>query len=88
MYGHIHHPYVRRLATFTVANSGAVSLSYDGDARASYALVDDDRIEMRRVEYDVEEEIGLLLRTDDPFAESTAQTLRSGRYVPLAMDGS
>jgi putative phosphoesterase len=88
VYGHIHQPYIRRLFTFAVANSGAVSLSYDGDRRATYALLDDDRIEIRRVEYDVEEEIGLLLRTDDPFAESTAQTLRMGRYVPLATDGS
>ena len=83
VYGHIHYPYVRDVMAFTVANSGAVSLSYDGDPRASYALVDDDRVEIRRVEYDVDTELRLLSRTDDPFAESTAQTLRTGRYVPL-----
>jgi hypothetical protein len=66
-----------------VANSGAVSLSYDGDRRAAYALIDGDQVEIRRVEYDVEEEILLLLGADDPFAESTAATLRTGCYVPL-----
>jgi putative phosphoesterase len=88
VYGHIHQPFIRRLSTFTVANSGAVSLSYDGDRRAAYALIDGEHREIRRVEYDVKEEIRLLLSTNDPFAESTAETLRSGRYVPLPAVGS
>lgn len=83
VYGHIHQPFVRHLSTFTVVNSGAVSLSYDGDRRAAYALIEGDYVEIRRVEYDIEEEIRLLLRSDDPFAESTAATLRAGKYVPL-----
>jgi putative phosphoesterase len=83
VYGHIHQPFVRRLPTFTVANSGAVSLSYDGDRRAAYALIDGDQIEIRRIDYDVEREILLLLGTDDPFAQSTVETLRTARYVPL-----
>jgi predicted phosphodiesterase len=83
VYGHIHQPFVRRLPMFTVANAGAVSLSYDGDRRAAYALIDGEQVEIRRVDYDVDEEIRLLLDTDDPLADSTAETLRTGRYVPL-----
>jgi putative phosphoesterase len=83
VYGHIHVPFVRRLPSFTIANSGAVSQSFDGDARASYAIVDEGSVEIRRVEYDAHEEIRLLRRSGDPFAESTAETLRRGRYVPL-----
>jgi len=83
VYGHIHVPFVRRLAAFTLTNSGAVSLSFDGDPRASYAVVDGDRVEIRRVEYDVEEEIRLLQRGKDPFAASTAETLRTGKPAPL-----
>jgi putative phosphoesterase len=82
-YGHIHQPFIRRLRTFTLVNSGAVSQSYDGDPRAAYALVDGDDVEIRRVEYDVEAETRLLLASADPFAESTAATLRTGRYVPV-----
>jgi predicted phosphodiesterase len=41
VYGHIHNPHIRRLRSFTVANAGAVSLSYDGDTRAAYLVVDD-----------------------------------------------
>jgi putative phosphoesterase len=83
VYGHIHQPYVRRLSSSIVANSGSVSLSFDGDPRAAYALVDDDRIEIRRVSYDIEEEIRKLAKSRDPFAGSNAETLRTGRYVPL-----
>lgn len=88
VYGHIHTPFVRRLATFTLVNTGAVSQSFDGDTRAAYAILDDDHIQIRRVEYDVEREIRLLLRSDDPFAQSTAATLRSGKYVPISATSS
>jgi predicted phosphodiesterase len=40
VYGHIHVPYVRRVGSMTVANTGSVSQSYDGDTRASYLVID------------------------------------------------
>jgi putative phosphoesterase len=83
VYGHIHVPFVRRLSALTLANAGAVSLSFDGDPRASYAILDAEHVEIRRVEYDVGAEIRLLLNSSDPFAQSTAETLRTGRYVPV-----
>ena len=83
VYGHIHHAYVRRLPSFTLVNSGSVSLSYDGDPRAAYALIDDERVEIRRVSYDVEEEVARLSVLGDPFAASTIASLRTGAYVPL-----
>lgn len=79
VYGHIHVPFVRRLPQLTVVNSGAVSLCFDGDPRASYAVIDGDHVEIRRVAYDVEKEIDLLMRSADPLRESTASTLRTGR---------
>lgn len=79
VYGHIHVPFARRLPQLTVVNAGAVSLSFDGDPRASYAIIDDHHAEIRRVAYDVEKEIELLMRSDDPLRESTAATLRTGR---------
>jgi putative phosphoesterase len=83
VYGHIHHPFVRLVGQLTVANSGAASLSYDGDPRASYAIVTDDRIDIRRVEYDIDEEIGRLRSARDPYAEWMAQMLRAGSFVPF-----
>jgi len=50
VYGHIHVPFVRSMDGLTVANAGSVGLPYDGDPRASYLLVDDGRVVIRRVE--------------------------------------
>ena len=54
--GHTHVPMVRRVARWLVVNVGAVGISYDGDPRASYALLRGDaagwQVEIRRVEYD------------------------------------
>jgi hypothetical protein len=79
VYGHIHHPYVRRLPGLTVANSGSVSLSYDGDPRASYLLLDDAMPSIRRVEYDIEAEVAALVERAVPHAAWTAKMLRSAR---------
>jgi len=82
VYGHIHHAFVRPLPSFTLANSGSVSLSYDGDPRAAYALVDDDRITIRRVPYDIEREVAALIEAQFPYASWIADMLRKGAYVP------
>jgi putative phosphoesterase len=82
VYGHIHRPYVRRLPSFTLANSGSVSLSYDGDPRSAYVLVDDDQIAIRRVEYDIELEVKTLFEMQHPDAVWLADMLRKGTYVP------
>ena len=52
--GHTHVPFVRRLSGATVINPGSVGQPRDGDARASYAIVEGDKIEIRRVPYDIE----------------------------------
>jgi putative phosphoesterase len=80
VYGHIHQPYVRTVQGFTVANSGSVSLSYDGDPRASYLLIDGPDASIRRVEYDVETEVRELMESGMPHADWVARTLRAGRY--------
>jgi predicted phosphodiesterase len=85
IYAHIHRPYVRQVGSLTVANSGSVSLSFDGDTRASYALVDDERITIRRVEYDIEREVAALFQHQRPDATWLAETLRRG--IPLAPPG-
>lgn len=82
VYGHIHHPFVRRLASFTVVNCGSVSLSYDGDARASYAVIDAGKVEIRRVSYDVEQEIRELKAAGYPHHEWIADWLRAAALVP------
>lgn len=78
VYGHIHRAYVRTIGALTVANSGSVSLSYDGDPRAAYLLVDGTAATIRRVEYDVEREIKAGFDSGLPHAEWVGTILRSG----------
>jgi len=82
VFGHIHRPFVRTVAGLTVANAGSVSLSYDGDPRASYALVEDGEVTIRRVTYDVEREARQLVGMRYPMAEWIGSILRTGRYSP------
>jgi putative phosphoesterase len=81
VYAHIHHPFIRRLKSMTVANTGSLSLSYDGDTRASYLLLDDMQLSIRRVEYDIELEATVLLNSGIPRAEWLCQILRTGTFI-------
>jgi predicted phosphodiesterase len=81
VYAHIHRPYIRQHKEMTVANTGSVSLSYDGDPRASYLLVDETKVTIRRVEYDLEREANDLLHSGLPHARWVSQILRAGQYV-------
>ncbi len=77
IYGHIHRSYIRSVSRMTVANTGSVSLSYDGDRRAAYLLLDDSKPEIRRVEYDVDRELKALSSCGLPHAGWLAKILES-----------
>ena len=78
-YGHIHQPFVRKIAELTIANSGSVGLSHDGDARAAYLLLDEAGPQIRRVEYDLERELKALRESALPHADWVARTLKTAR---------
>jgi len=83
VYGHIHRPYVRRVPSpqvreRLVANTGSVSLSYEGDHRASYLLLDGLCPTIRRVEYDVEREMKALSSCGLPHADWITKSLHAG----------
>jgi putative phosphoesterase len=82
IYGHIHRPFVRRFGEMTVANTGSVSQSYDGDQRASYLVSDGESLSIRRVEYDVEGEAKELQGSGLPHANWMAKILLAGKYLP------
>ena len=83
VYGHIHRPFIRKIGEMTICNCGSVGSPYDGDPRASYLMMDDGTPAIRRVQYDMEKEVGRLLASDHPHKEWIAQLRRSGSYVPL-----
>ena len=80
VYGHIHRAIIRKLPGLTVANTGSVGLSYDGDCRASYLLLDDSEPAIRRVEYDVDRESQALAISGFPHAGWVAKMLHSGCF--------
>lgn len=77
IYGHIHKPFVRG----GVVNTGSVSLSHDGDPRASYLLIDDGAPSIRRVEYDVAKESKALVDRGMPHATWITAMLAAGRFI-------
>jgi putative phosphoesterase len=80
IYGHIHRPYIRSLPAMLVANTGSVSLSYDGDYRAAYLLLDNSKAEIRRVDYDVSRELKALAHSRLPHADWVGKVLESGSF--------
>jgi putative phosphoesterase len=86
VYGHIHHPFVRRMDGLTVVNSGSVSLSLDGDVRATYAVIEDGHIEHRRVAYDVERVAADMLPMGYPNAAAYSSWLRAGVFPESPKD--
>ena len=81
--GHTHLPMSRGAWTKVVLNPGSVGQPLDGDPRASYAVVRDGVVEIRRVSYDIEttvmgiREMGLA----DDATEVLVTILRTGRSV-------
>lgn len=80
IYAHIHRSYIRSVPGMTIANTGSVSLSYDGDHRAAYLLLDGSTPEVRRVEYDVDKELKILGDCHIPHADWIAKMLASGTF--------
>jgi hypothetical protein len=65
----------------TVANTGSVSLSYDGDRRASYLLIEESGPVVWRVEYDVDREIAELRGSGIPHSGWLAKMLALGSFA-------
>ena len=79
--GHSHMQFNLQVGGTVVLNPGSVGLPRDGDPRAAYAVIDDYRIELKRVAYPVEETIAHIEAMPWPrrAKDLTIQTLRMGR---------
>ena len=56
-------------------------MPYDGNPRGCYVVVEDGEVSIRRVEYDVEAEVQLLLSSGYPHAEWLAVVRRHAKYI-------
>lgn len=79
--GHTHVPFHLRLERTQVVNPGSVGQPRDGDPRCSYAIIENGRVELRRVKYDVEATIRHLRESglDGDVLDYASRTLRNGR---------
>ena len=64
--GHTHHPYVLEVGDKLIINPGSVGQPRDGDPRASYAIIENQRVELKRVEYPVEDTVKTVLESGLP----------------------
>jgi putative phosphoesterase len=78
--GHTHQPYVLEVGDKLVINPGSLGQPRDGDPRASYAVIENFRVELKRIEYPVEETVKVVQESNLPDAakELLAEVFRTG----------
>ena len=94
--GHTHQPYMLEVGDKLVINPGSVGLARDGDPRASYAVIEDYKVDFKRVEYPIEEAVASIQGSGLPPAAKAmlAEVLRTGAPLngrpapPDALPGS
>ena len=69
--GHTHKPFVRQIGRLRVVNPGSLGMPVDGDPRGCYAIWEDGRIELKRVNYDIDSAVKRLY--DSGLPRETAQ---------------
>lgn len=72
--GHTHFPYVLEVGDNLVVNPGSLGQPRDGDPRASYAIIDDHRVDLKRIEYPVQDTIRTVLESPLPEQAKTMLT--------------
>jgi putative phosphoesterase len=82
--GHTHQPYVLEVGEKLVINPGSVGQPRDGDPRASYAVIEDFTVELKRIEYPIEETVGVIRASALPAEakEMLSSVFRTG-YGPV-----
>jgi putative phosphoesterase len=87
--GHTHHQFAFDLGGTLVVNPGSIGLPRDGDPRAGYAIIDGGNVELKRVEYPVEDAVRAV--DESPLPEKAKEMLaavyRTGALPPLTTNG-
>jgi len=83
IYAHIHRPYIRFLNGKCIINIGSVGLPFDGNDKASYALLDlhegSCQTSIVRVAYDVNQTIQQFAESDYPNRDQLISILKNAR---------
>jgi diadenosine tetraphosphatase ApaH/serine/threonine PP2A family protein phosphatase len=87
--GHSHVPFHLDLGRVQVINPGSVGQPRDGDPRCSYAVIENGRVEIRRVKYDIDATLRQMRASGvegDVLAQAE-RTLRTGSALSPATNG-
>jgi putative phosphoesterase len=80
--GHTHQPYALEVDGKLVINPGSVGQPRDGDPRAAYAVLDNFNVELKRIEYPVENTVRAVQESalPDNAKEMLAEVFRTGQH--------
>ena len=86
--GHTHIPFVLEVGNKIVVNPGSIGLPRDGNPRASYAILEGKKVELKRVEYPVEQTVSVIQASalPDPAKELLAEVYRTGEAKNQKVD--
>ena len=86
--GHSHLQFNLVAEGVVVLNPGSVGQPRDGDPRAGYAVIEDNKIELKRIDYPIDESIALMEAAPMPDRAKKlfAQSLRLGRMPDVEPD--
>lgn len=78
--GHTHHPYAIEVGDKLVVNPGSLGQPRDGDPRASYAIIENQRVELKRIDYPVQDTIRSVLESSlpEPAKSMLTEVFRTG----------
>jgi putative phosphoesterase len=78
--GHTHQPYVLEVGDKLVVNPGSIGQPRDGDPRASYAVIEDYKVELKRHEYPVEDTLRVIRESSlpDEARDTLSAVIRTG----------
>jgi putative phosphoesterase len=82
--GHTHQPFVLEVGDKLVINPGSVGQPRDGDPRAACAIIEDFKVDLRRIEYPIEESVAPIQASSlpDEAKEMLIEVLRTGASTP------
>lgn len=79
--GHTHHQFAFQVGQTTIINPGSIGLQREGDPRAAYAMIDGNKIELRRIDYPINDTISAVNSSPLPgdVKQLLASVYRDGR---------
>jgi len=89
--GHSHIQFHLEFGKVQVLNPGSVGQPRDGDPRCAYAIIDDGKVQLRRVDYDIDATVTHLRQSgiNGSVLEMAESALRTGGRLPLDLpDGA